>query len=257
VKKKISELFEQKNKDILNIYFTAGYPSRDDTVDIILALQESGADIIEIGAPYSDPLADGETIQMSSQTALRNGISLDLIFKQLEAAIDRINIPLVLMGYFNQFFQYGFENLLDRMRDCAIEALIIPDLPEDYYERHYKHLFEEKGIKICFLISPETSDERIRRLDTLSSGFLYVVAQSSTTGGTVKADTTQRDYFKKLNNMDLRSPRLIGFGIHDRQSFTDACKYANGAIIGSAFIRTLQSTGLNGIDAFIKAIVKD
>lgn len=257
MKKKISELFEQKKKDVLNIYFTAGYPSRDDTVDIIIALQNSGADIIEIGAPYSDPLADGETIQMSSQTALKNGISLDLIFNQLEEATDRITIPMVLMGYFNQFLQYGFEKLLGRMQKCKIEALIIPDLPEDYYEKHYKLLFEEKGIKICFLVSPETRDDRIRRLDSLSSGFLYVVAQSSTTGGTAQADTSQLDYFKKLNHMELNSPRLIGFGIHDRQSFKDACQYANGAIIGSAFIRSLQSDGLKGIDAFVKAVVED
>ena len=251
---RLTQLFNSKSEKILNIYFTAGFPELDDTSKILEELQSSGADIVELGIPYSDPLADGLTIQESSQTALKNGISLKKVFEQVKAARESVDIPIVIMGYYNQFLQYGMDRLLDHMKETSIDGIIIPDLPVDHYKANYKSKFEEKDLKISFLITPETSDDRIKAADEESSAFLYVVARSSITGGKSEISDEQKAYFDRIENMDLNSPKLIGFGIHDNKSFNTACEYAEGAIIGSAFIRLLKNQGISEVNNYIKDI---
>jgi len=251
---KLKQLFQSKSRNILNIYFTAGYPERDDTVAIIHQLDNAGVDIIELGIPYSDPLADGMTIQESSKVALQNGISLELVLRQVTEARKNSNIPIILMGYYNQFLQYGIGKLLKEAADAKVDGMIIPDLPMDYYEQHYKAQFETYNISMSFLVTPETSSLRIRQADKLSNGFLYIVAQSSITGGQKSISDHQVEYFDKLKNMHLNTPTLIGFGIHDNATFYKACDYAHGAIIGSAFIRLLRDKGIEAIPNFVKEI---
>lgn len=251
---KLKQLFQSKSRNILNIYFTAGYPKRDDTVAIIQQLDNAGVDIIELGIPYSDPLADGMTIQESSKVALQNGISLELVLRQVTEARKNSNIPIILMGYYNQFLQYGIGKLLKEAADANVDGMIIPDLPMDYYEQHYKAQFETYNISMSFLVTPETSSLRIRQADKLSNGFLYIVAQSSITGGQKSISDRQVEYFDKLKNMHLNTPTLIGFGIHDNATFYKACDYAHGAIIGSAFIRLLRDKGIEAIPNFVKEI---
>lgn len=256
MKNRIKTLFERKKKDILNVYFTAGYPHRDDTPTIAIALSALEVDLIEIGLPYSDPLADGTTIQESSQRALANGITLATIFRQIDVIRQSSQIPIILMGYYNQLLQYGPELFLD---DCAlrgVDALIIPDLPMDDYEQHYKSLFEERNLGISFLITPETSDERIHQADRLSSAFIYVVSKSSITGAAGDLDEEQLSYFRRINSLHLASPRLVGFGIHDQHTYQQACHHAQGAIIGSAFIRQLSKEGplIENITTFITSV---
>jgi len=251
---KLKQLFQSKSRNILNIYFTAGYPERDDTVAIIHQLDNAGVDIIELGIPYSDPLADGMTIQESSKVALQNGISLELVLRQVTEARKNSNIPIILMGYYNQFLQYGIGKLLKEAADANVDGMIIPDLPMDYYEQHYKAQFETYNISMSFLVTPETSSLRIRQADKLSDGFLYIVAQSSITGGQKSISDRQVEYFDKLKNMHLNTPTLIGFGIHDNATFYKACDYAHGAIIGSAFIRLLRDKGIEAIPNFVKEI---
>lgn len=254
---KLKQLFAEKNEGILNIYFTAGYPKRDDTVEIIHQLDKAGVDIIELGIPYSDPLADGTTIQDSSKIALQNGITLQLAIQQVRESRKTCSTPIIIMGYYNQFLQYGMERLLIEASDAQIDGMIIPDLPMDYYETYYKPLFEQYNISISFLVTPETSSLRIRQADKLSSGFLYVVAQSSITGGQNSINDNQVAYFEILKNMHLKTPKLIGFGIYDNSTFSKACEYAHGAIIGSAFIRLLRDEGVEAIPHFIKEIIRD
>jgi len=251
---KLKQLFQSKSRNILNIYITAGYPKRDDTVAIIQQLDNAGVDIIELGIPYSDPLADGMTIQESSKVALQNGISLELVLRQVTEARKNSNVPIILMGYYNQFLQYGIEKLLKEAADAKVDGMIIPDLPMDYYEQHYKVQFETYNISMSFLVTPETSSLRIRQADKLSNGFLYIVAQSSITGGQKSISDRQVEYFDKLKNMHLNTTTLIGFGIHDNATFYKACDYAHGAIIGSAFIRLLRDKGIEAIPNFIKGI---
>ncbi len=240
----------------MSIYFTAGFPKRDDTEEIILALDEAGVDLIEVGMPYSDPLADGPTIQDSSTKALKNGMELSLLFNQIESVRTRTQMPLILMGYFNQVMQYGEEKFFKKCKEVGIDGLILPDLPLFEYETQYKSLFEELDLGISFLLTPQTTKERIQKIDTLSRGFVYVVADSSITGAKNDITSRQIDYFEKIQMMLLKNPTIVGFGISSHESFSTACRYANGAIIGSAFIRMLEKAHdiKNDIQAFISTI---
>ncbi len=238
---RIIELFNKKKENILNVYFTAGFPQLNDTQQIIESLQASGADIIEIGIPFSDPVADGPTIQLSNEKALKNGMTLKLLFSQLKNIREKVNIPIILMGYINPVIQFGIEEFCINCKNIGIDGVILPDLPIQEYINEYKSIFERYGIINNFLITPQTSESRINKIDEVSNGFIYMVSSSSITGS--KADTTndQIIYFKRILSMNLKSPRLIGFGISNRQTFQTACKYANGAIIGSAFISAIEN----------------
>ena len=251
----IQELFQKKDKNLLSIYFTCGYPKLDDTTKVIQELEKSGVDFIEVGLPYSDPLADGPTIQDSSQKALENGINLDLIFDQLMEVKGSNKTPLVLMGYLNQMLKYGEDKFCQKIVDCGIDTVILPDLPMIEFENHYKALFEKYGITNVFLITPHTSEERIRTIDAYSKAFIYVVASASITGAKGDISNNQVAYFERIKNMNLESNLIIGFGISDKETFTTACKYANGTIIGSAFIKNLGKNGIDKIDDFIKPII--
>ncbi|QXP62914.1 tryptophan synthase subunit alpha [Polaribacter sp. HaHaR_3_91] len=252
--KKLETIFQEK-KNLLSIYFTCGYPKLDDTTKVITALEKSGVDFIEVGLPYSDPLADGPTIQESSQKALENGINLDIIFDQLMTIKDTNKTPLVLMGYLNQMIKYGEDKFCQKVVDCGIETVILPDLPMVEFENHYKALFEKYGITSVFLITPHTSEERIRKIDAYSKAFIYVVASASITGAKGDISNQQIAYFERIKNMNLQSNLIVGFGISDKQTFTTACKYSNGTIIGSAFIKNLGENGIDKIDDFIKPII--
>lgn len=246
---RIRQLFDRKKENILNIYFTAGFPRLDDTGDIITALGDAGVDLIEIGMPYSDPLADGPTIQQSGQVALRNGMTLPLLFEQIAAVRPKTDLPLILMGYFNQVMQYGETAFFEKCAEIGIDGLIIPDLPLVEYKASYRDTIESLGLGFSFLITPQTSTERIRMVDELSRGFIYMVSNAAITGA--KADITrlQIDYFDRIKGMRLSNPRLIGFGISSFKTFSTACEYANGAIIGSAFIKALESSNGHLSDA--------
>ena len=239
---RLDQLFAQKQKNVLNIYFTAGYPALEDTGKIIQALEKAGADLIELGMPYSDPLADGPTIQQSGQQALKNGMALPLLFEQIQEARKNTDTPLVLMGYFNQVMQYGEQRFLDKCVEVGVDGLILPDLPLYEYEQHYREMVEAAGLGISFLITPQTPEKRIRKVDELSRGFIYMVANSSITGAKGGITEKQLAYFERVNNLQLKNPRLIGFGISSHDTFATACRYASGAIIGSAFIRALSGT---------------
>ena len=237
---RIHKLFDHKKEDILSIFFTAGFPRLDDTREIILRLADAGADLIEIGMPYSDPIADGNTIQMSNNVALNNGINLERILDQLQGIREEVDIPLILMGYINPVIQYGIEKFVQAASDVGVDGFILPDLPMMEYEEIYKPLFEEKDLSNIFLITPQTSEARIRQIDALTQAFIYMVSMDSTTGRTGDFTETQLAYFDRIEQMKLRNPRLIGFGISDHRTFSAACQYAQGAIIGSAFIKALQ-----------------
>lgn len=248
----------ESKKDILSIYFTAGYPGLNDTETIIQELENSGADLIEVGLPFSDPIADGTTIQESSSKALKNGINLDIIFEQLKSIKNKTKIPLIVMGYLNQMLAYGEERFLKDCMEANIQALIIPDLPIAEYQKSYKHLFEKYNLSNIFLISPQTSPERIREIDDLTDTFIYMVSSSSITGAKGKINDTQIAYFERIKAMKLINPTLIGFGISNRETFSDACKYSNGAIIGSAFINKISEKGdlKTNIHDFVKSIIQ-
>jgi tryptophan synthase alpha chain len=244
---RLDKLFAEKKANVLNVYCTAGYPQLQSTIEVIQALQNNGADIIELGMPYSDPLADGEVIQQSSATALQNGMTIEVLFNQLRSlrnnppAGGEGGIPIILMGYMNPILQFGIEKFCTAAKEVGIDGMILPDLPMYEFEMMYKPLFEKNNLKFIFLVTPETSEERIRKIDNLSSGFLYAVSSSSTTGNN-KAIEDQESYFKKLQQMNLKNPILVGFGIKDKHTFTAACKYTNGAIIGSAYIKALENS---------------
>ena len=252
---RIDRLFEEKGEEILSVYITAGYPRLDDTVPLLKALEEHGADMVEIGIPFSDPLADGAVIQESSQHALQNGMKLDLLFQQLEGIRTAIQIPLLLMGYLNPILQMGMESFLERCAESGIDGVIIPDLPPDEYESSFRSLFETYGIYNALLITPSTEETRIRRMAELSGGFLYMVADAATTGMRSNLGDHQLEYFRRIQNMNLRIPGLIGFGISNRQSFLAACKYASGAIIGSAFIRAIGEDGELSLDQKVQSFI--
>jgi len=249
---RITRLFKEKEGCILNVYFTAGFPERDSTGDTIQQLAAAGADLIEIGIPYSDPLADGPTIQDSNQRSLENGMSLELLLQQVEAVRDKVDIPLILMGYFNQVMQYGEEAFVKRCAAIGVDGLILPDLPPDIYQESYAEMFARHGLGVAFLISPMTSDERIREIDALSHGFIYMVSSSSITGGTAGL-SAQESYFQRIQAMDLKTPRLIGFGISKNSDFELVSRYSQGAVVGSAFIRALDAG--QPIDDFVGSLL--
>nr|WP_295872158.1 tryptophan synthase subunit alpha [uncultured Chitinophaga sp.] len=235
---RIDQLFAAKQHGVLNIYCTAGYPELNDTLPVMTALQQHGADLIELGMPFSDPLADGPVIQDSGTRALKNGMSLHKLFEQLTGFRDRIHVPVILMGYLNPVLLYGVEAFVKKCAEVGVDGVILPDLPMAEYVAEYKTIFEENNVNLIFLVTPETSDERIRQLDSLSRGFLYAVSSSSTTGKD-KDMSHQQAYFERLQQLKLQNPVLIGFGIKDKATFDAACRYTNGAIIGTAFIKAL------------------
>nr|WP_297161541.1 tryptophan synthase subunit alpha [uncultured Dysgonomonas sp.] len=237
---RIKQLFETKQKGILSIYFTAGFPKIDDTVDVIKELEANGIDLIEIGIPFSDPMADGPTIQASGTVALRNGMTLSKLFEQLKDIRKEVSIPLILMGYLNPIMQYGFENFCEKCQEVGIDGTIIPDLPFNDYIKEYKPIADKYNVKVVMLITPETSDERIRFIDENTDGFIYMVSSAATTGAQKSFDDQKQAYFKRINAMNLRNPRLIGFGISNKATLEAAQANASGAIIGSKFITLLQ-----------------
>tara|TARA_R110002073_G_scaffold89852_8_gene212579 strand:+ start:8477 stop:9250 length:774 start_codon:yes stop_codon:yes gene_type:complete len=250
----IAQLLDKKSSNVLSIYFTSGFPKLDDTTKVIQELSNAGVDFIEVGLPYSDPLADGPTIQNSSQIALKNGINLDIVFDQLMSIKNTNPTPLVLMGYLNQLLKYGEEKFCQRVVDCGIDTLILPDLPMVEYENHYKALFERYGINNVFLITPQTAEERIRKIDSYTEGFIYMVASSSITGAKGMISQQQIDYFDRIKTMNLKSKLIIGFGISDHATFSKACEYGNGAIIGSAFIKFIETNGIYATKEFVKSV---
>ena len=252
---RINQIFERK-ENLLSIYFTAGFPRIDDTVKIIKELDKSQVDIIEIGLPFSDPLADGPTIQKSSEKALSNGMTTNLLFDQLKDLRKITDVPVVIMGYFNPILQYGIEKFCSNCKDVGIDGLIIPDLPADIYKKNYKIIFEKYKLNMMFLITPQTSNERINLIDDLSKGFIYMVSSYSVTGAKDSFDKYQIEYFKRIKKLNLSNPLLIGFGISNKKTFQAACQNSNGAIIGSAYIKYIENHGVSKTRDFIK-LIKD
>lgn len=244
----------QEDKKLLSIYFTAGYPQPEDTISIIKDLEKNGVDMIEIGLPFSDPLADGPTIQESSTAALKAGMTTNKLFQQLQSIRDSVSIPLLIMGYFNPILQYGVERFCKECQKAGIDGLIIPDLPVDVYSENYKEIFEQYGLLNVFLITPQTPDDRIRYIDSVSNGFIYMVSSASVTGSTSGFGEETLDYFRRISVMNLKNPQIIGFGISDKDSFEQATQYAKGAIIGSAFIKHLAKEGTEKIPQFVKKV---
>jgi tryptophan synthase alpha chain len=253
---RIEKLFQTRKQNILSIYFTAGYPALNDTLRTIQELDKAGVDMIEIGMPFSDPVADGPVIQQSSEKALFNGMTIKLLFEQLARVRETTNLPLILMGYINPVFKFGMETFLHKCRKTGIDGIIIPDLPVEEYREPYEALFEKHNIFNIFLISPQTPDERITYLDSISKGFLYMVSTAATTGAINNFDESHITYFKKVNDLNLKTQRLIGFGISNNETFVQACNFANGAIIGSSFIRALDGNGTlpENVHGFIRKI---
>jgi tryptophan synthase alpha chain len=253
---RIQALFERKQENILSVFYTAGFPSRNDTVQIAQQLEASGVDLLEIGIPFSDPLADGPVIQASSKTAIDNGMTVKLLLEQVKEIRTTVQLPILLMGYINPVMQYGIEKFFRDSASAGVDGFIFPDMPFDEYEVHYKELLEELKLSFVFLISPTTSEERIRKIDEASAGFIYAVSTSSTTGARKGFQPEQLTYFKKLKEMNLKNPFLIGFGISDKATFTEANQFGAGCIIGSAFITMLQtSTNLEAdIYSFINSL---
>lgn len=239
---KIEETFSDQERNKLSVYFTAGFPNLDDTPLIMESIQRAGADLMEVGIPFSDPVADGATIQASNTQALKNGICLKKILEQVGSIKEKIRIPVILMGYLNPVYQYGIEKFCTDAAAAGVSGVIIPDLPVKEYQDTYREIFDRSGLLNIFLISPRTPDERIRMIDRQSRGFIYMVSASSTTGARKGISDTQMAYFKRIDEMKLQHPRLIGFGISDHSSYVSACRYAEGAIIGSAFIRLLENS---------------
>jgi tryptophan synthase alpha chain len=252
---KLTALFQTKNKNLLNVYCTAGFPKKESTAEVLLALQKAGVDMIELGMPYSDPIADGPVIQESNMVAINNGMTIDLLFEQLKASKKDIHVPIILMGYLNPVMQYGLENFCKVAASVGVAGIILPDLPMYEYEHICKKYFTQNNLCFIFLVTPQTSKKRILEADKFSNGFIYAVSSNSVTGGTLSNDG-QNEYFKKLSAMKLKNPLMIGFGINSKQTFGNACKYASGAIVGSAFIKAIgQAKNIeNATDAFVKTI---
>ena len=253
---RIKKLFSDKRKNIVSIYFTAGFPQLNDTNTILNSLQKHGADMVEIGMPYSDPLADGSLIQHSSMIALHNGITIKKLFEQLKDCRNNMHLPLILMGYLNPVLQYGIEKFCSDAHDVGIDGIILPDLPLHEYEAEYKKVFEKYRLDFIFLITPETNEKRIRKIDTISKGFVYAVSSSSITG-TDKDMSAQQKYFQRLENMKLKNPIMIGFGIKDNKTFSQACKHTSGAIIGTAYIKAIENSNDidSGTEKFLNSIL--
>ena len=252
---RINQVFQNK-KDILSIYFTSGFPKLDDTIKVIKELDNSKVDMIEIGLPFSDPLADGPTIQKSSEIALKNGMTTDLLFNQLNGLRSITDIPIVIMGYFNPILQYGFEKFCKKCKNVGIDGLIVPDLPIDIYQKDYNKITEKFDLNMMFLITPQTSNERIYKIDKLSNGFIYMVSSYNVTGAKDSFDQYQIDYFKRIKKLKLSNPLLIGFGIGNNNTYKTACKYSSGAIIGSAFIKHIKKNGIENTKDFISEITE-
>lgn len=256
---RIKELFQRKTEGIVSVYFTAGYPKLNHTEAVLHELEYAGADLVEVGMPFSDPLADGPVIQDSSTVALANGMTLELLFDQLENIRREVKIPIVLMGYLNPVLQFGMEAFCEKCEAVGIDGLILPDLPLAEYNKHYKELFAKHGLENIFLITPQTSDERVKMIDSITDSFIYMVSSSSTTGAKESIIDSQESYFNRINSMGLKNPRLIGFGISNYATYSKACEYANGVIIGSAFVKSLA--GCKGelkqtVSSFMKSIVE-
>ena len=241
----------KEDKKLLSIYFSAGFPNLEDTVPILKNLQASGVDMVEIGLPFSDPLADGPTIQESSTKALQNGMTTQKLFDQLQGIREHIDIPLVLMGYFNPMMQYGIEKFCEQCEAIGIDGLIIPDLPVDVYHEEYKSLFEKHGLYNMFLITPQTSDERIRYIDDVSNGFIYMVSSAAVTGAQSSFGATEAGYFQRIANMNLKTETVVGFGVSNADTYQAATTHSRGAIIGSAFIKFLEKEGVDKIKDFV------
>lgn len=254
--KRIEELFKQKPTGVLNVYCTAGYPTLESTLPVLEAIQAGGADIIEIGMPYSDPLADGPVIQSSSNVALQNGMTIDCLFQQLQEFRGSIHLPVVLMGYMNPVLQYGFEKFCAKAHEVGIDGLILPDLPVIEFEQKYAAIIKQYELDFVFLVTPETSETRVRKLDELSSGFLYAVSSSSTTGNEQDFEKVV-DYLNRLKSYQLKNPYLVGFGIKDKATFEMVKPHANGAIIGSAFIKAIADSAdpIQTAKEFVKGVV--
>lgn len=236
---RINQLFASQNKDLLSIYFCAGYPTLEGTADVIGTLQQNGVNMVEIGIPFSDPMADGPVIQHAATQALHNGMSLKILFSQLKEIRETVSIPLILMGYLNPIMQYGFEAFCQSCAECGIDGVIIPDLPFKDYQETYRNVANQYNVKVIMLITPETNDERIRFIDEQTDGFIYMVSSAATTGAQTDFDAKKLHYFQRINAMQLHNPRMVGFGISNKSTFSAACEYASGAIIGSKFV-TLQ-----------------
>lgn len=243
------------SEKLLSVYFTAGYPNLNDTTTIIENLEKNGVDMVEIGLPFSDPLADGPTIQASSTQALLNGMTTNVLFDQLKDIRKTVNIPLIIMGYFNPMMQFGIEDFCKKCHDIGIDGLIIPDLPIEVYQEKYESLFKQYDLKNIFLITPQTSDDRIRQIDSLSDSFIYMVSSASTTGAQKGFGKEQMDYFERIATMNLKNPQIVGFGISNSETFQQATTYAKGAIIGSAFIKHLNQSGIQHIESFTKVFI--
>jgi len=251
---RITEKLKEPNK-LLSIYFTAGFPKLEDTVDIIKRLQDSGVDMVEIGLPYSDPLADGPTIQQSSTQALKNGMSSLKLFEQIQDIRQDVEIPLIVMGYFNPMLQFGVRKFCQTASEIGIDGFIMPDLPYDYWEEHHQKDYQDFNLKHVQLITPQTSVERIQKIDEQSQdAFIYMVSSSATTGSQTGFADEQLNYFERIGSYNLKTPKIVGFGIKDETTFQQATKYAKGAIIGSAFIKMLEKDGVKGIEGFVKSI---
>jgi len=244
----------QEDKKLLSIYFTAGYPKLSDTVNIIQELEKNEVDMIEIGLPFSDPLADGPTIQESSTAALKNGMHTALLFNQLKNIRQSVSIPLIVMGYFNPMLQYGVEAFCEKCAEIGIDGIIMPDLPLDVYQEHYEAIYKKYNLSNVFLITPQTSDARIRQIDAASDSFIYMVSSASTTGAKSGFGNEQKHYFERIAEMKLQNPQIVGFGISNAHTFEQATKSTKGAIIGSAFIKHLTANGIETIGDFVKRI---
>ena len=237
---RINHLFSSKEKDLLSIYFCAGHPTLEGTAEVIKTLEDNGVKMVEIGIPFSDPMADGVVIQNAATQALRNGMSLKVLFEQLKDIRKTVTIPLVLMGYLNPIMQFGFEHFCKQCTECGVDGMIIPDLPFKDYQEHYRIIAERYNLRIIMLITPETSEERVREIDEHTDGFIYMVSSASTTGAQQDFDVQKRNYFKRIEEMKLRNPRMVGFGISNKATFKAACEHASGAIIGSRFVTLLE-----------------
>ncbi|RLD84115.1 MAG: tryptophan synthase subunit alpha [Bacteroidetes bacterium] len=251
---RINKKLQEKSK-LLSIYFSAGYPNLKDTISIIKNLEKSGVDMVEIGLPFSDPLADGPTIQNSGNIALKNGMTTTILFSQLEDIRKEVEIPLLIMGYFNPILQYGVESFCKKCKEVGIDGLIIPDLPVDVYQSKYQQIFEKYNLVNVFLVTPQTSVERIRYIDSVSNGFIYLVSTASTTGAQSTFGESQTTYFDKIHKMELKTPQIVGFGISNRETFDQATKTTHGAIIGSAFVKFLSDNPIENIPTFIQSIL--
>jgi tryptophan synthase alpha chain len=237
---RIDNLFQDKKNNVLSVYFTAGHPELTSTMPVLTELQNAGVDMVEIGMPFSDPLADGPVIQDSSSKALKNGMSILQLFEQLKDVRKSVSMPLLLMGYINPVMQYGVEDFCKKCKEIGIDGVILPDLPMDEYQENFQQYFKANNLRFIFLITPQTSPERVKMIDSVSEGFIYMVSSSATTGAKGSIGDEQIAYFDRIRSMNLKNPLVIGFGISNNQTFAKACQYANGAIVGSAFVKMLN-----------------